>query len=126
MAQNPSPDPSPFVEAVLMRCPDMPTADVEQLRAAVRKALVGRPESQWTEAFADLIIDRRDEPFARPFFQQSVGAGMAATFGYAERGPAGMAALMRRCMPPETADAALALAVQSIAAGSSATDAAGH
>ncbi|WP_432105968.1 hypothetical protein [Streptomyces sp. bgisy091] len=78
---NPRRAPDDFTDDVLAGCPGMPVRDQELLRAAVREALEGHPMGEWTVRFADLIIDNRDEPFARPFFDRSVARGMRAMLG---------------------------------------------
>ncbi|WP_331734827.1 hypothetical protein [Streptomyces sp. NBC_00887] len=73
--------PDDFSDDVLASCPGMAARDQELLRAAVREALEGHPAGEWTVRFADVIIDNRDEPFAKPFFDRSVARGMREAFG---------------------------------------------
>ncbi|MFC9948644.1 hypothetical protein [Streptomyces pratensis] len=54
----------------------MPARDAERLRAKVQEALQGHPVEEWTVRFADVIIDHREEPFAKPFFERSVARGV--------------------------------------------------
>lgn len=68
--------PDDFSDVVLARCPGMSARDEERLRVKVREALQGHPVEEWTVRFADVIIDHRDEPFAKPFFDRSVAWGM--------------------------------------------------
>ncbi|MER5358391.1 hypothetical protein [Streptomyces sp. NPDC002785] len=68
--------PDDFSDVVLARCPEMSERDAELLRAKVREALEGHPADEWTVRFADVIIDHREESFAKPFFERSVQRGM--------------------------------------------------
>ncbi|MFF4249400.1 hypothetical protein ACFYY2_33785 [Streptomyces sp. NPDC001822] len=55
--------------------------DQELLRVAVLDALEGHPVGEWTVRFADVIINNRDEPFAKRFFDRSVARGVREAFG---------------------------------------------
>lgn len=98
-----TPGPDGFADAVLMRCPDLTAQDEARLRAAVREALTGHPADEWTTRFADMIIDHRAEPFAKPFFERSVASGVAKAFAHADRGPAGLFAAMGEHLSPKAA-----------------------
>ncbi|MFD6279047.1 hypothetical protein ACFWFI_26300 [Streptomyces sp. NPDC060209] len=81
MTVNPRCVPDDFSDDVLASCPGMSVRDQELLRAAVREALEGHPVGEWTLRFADVIIDNREEPFAKSFFDRSVARGMRQAFG---------------------------------------------
>lgn len=56
---------------MLHACPGLPAQDTRALKEAVWGALEGHPVDEWETRFADMVIDRRSEPFVKPFYDRS-------------------------------------------------------
>ncbi|MFH8476192.1 hypothetical protein [Streptomyces sp. NPDC018000] len=76
MTPVPQLSPDDYVNAVMRMCPSLSAEGARTLHDAVRGALDGHFANEWETRFADMVIDRRTDPFVKPFFNRSVLRGL--------------------------------------------------